>query len=127
MPSCHSNNTPVVMPEHLHCLWQLPEGDSDYATRWSHIKSSFSRRLPITEPRNHSRIAKRERGIWQRRYWEHLIRDERDYRAHVHYIHNNPVKHGYVTDARDWPYGGPWHRGALTIIDVDWSNTTRSV
>lgn len=94
----------VVLPEHIHCIWQLPEGNSEYAMRWSHIKSAFSRRLPTNELRTMSRYAKRERGIWQRRYWEHQIRDEVDYLAHVDYIHNNPVKHGYVTDTADWPY-----------------------
>jgi putative transposase len=94
----------VIMPEHLHCLWQLPEGDSDYPMRWRLIKARFSHALPHEEPTSASRRRKRERGIWQRRYWEHEIRDEPDYLAHVEYIHNNPVKHGYVTDARQWPH-----------------------
>jgi putative transposase len=94
----------VVLPDHIHCIWQLPEGDSDYCTRWSHIKSAFSKHLPNTEFLTVSRYARRERGIWQRRYWEHRIRDATDYIAHVAYIQNNPVKHGYVTHADDWPY-----------------------
>jgi putative transposase len=94
----------VVLPDHLHCLWRLPSGDSDNANRWAQIKSGFSRRLPIHERRSAQRMARRERGIWQRRYWEHLIRDENDLRRHVEYIHFNPVKHGYVVRASDWPH-----------------------
>jgi putative transposase len=93
----------VVLPDHLHCVWRLPEGDSDYATRWRHIKSLFSRSLPVAGAA--SRRANRcERGIWQRRFWEHCIRDERDLLAHIEYVHFNPVKHGYVDDTKMWPY-----------------------
>jgi putative transposase len=84
----------VVLPDHLHCLWTLPEGDFDYATRWKAIKTDFSKQIPEGEFRSASRVAKGERGIWQRRFWEHTIRDDRDYRAHVDYVHFNPVKHG---------------------------------
>jgi putative transposase len=94
----------VILPEHLHALWTLPEGDKDYPKRWSLIKSGVSRTLPLTESRSVSRIKKGERGIWQRRYWEHLVRDERDFERHVDYIHYNPVKHGYVGRADDWPF-----------------------
>jgi putative transposase len=94
----------VVLPDHLHAIWTLPEDDSDFAIRWMLIKSGFSRSLPEGERRNASRILKGERGIWQRRYWEHLIRDELDYHRHVDYVHFNPVKHGYATRAADWPY-----------------------
>ena len=79
----------VILPGHLHAVWTLPLDDADYATRWGLIKAGFSRRLPAGEQRNRSRIAKGERGIWQRRYWEHLIRDERDYAHHVDYCHYN--------------------------------------
>ena len=94
----------VVLPDHLHTIWTLPENDFDFATRWRLIKSHFSRGLPSTERINNSRKQKSERGIWQRRYWEHLIRDDLDYARHVDYIHYNPVKHGYVDKAFDWPY-----------------------
>ncbi|MGH8352507.1 MAG: REP-associated tyrosine transposase, partial [Pseudomonas sp.] len=94
----------VVLPDHLHCLWELPEGDSDFATRWGLIKAAFSRALPATEPRSASRRARGERGIWQRRFWEHRIRDDEDYRRHVEYIHFNPVKHGHAVRAANWPY-----------------------
>jgi len=94
----------VVLPEHLHALLTLPQNDSDFATRWMLIKSGFSRQLPRQEYIDDSRKRKGERGIWQRRYWEHLIRDEKDYAKHFDYIHYNPVKHGYVRQAVDWPY-----------------------
>ncbi|MFT3806349.1 REP-associated tyrosine transposase [Arenimonas sp.] len=72
----------VVLPDHLHCMWRLPEGDADIANRWAQIKAGFSRVLPQMEPRSMSRASKRERGVWQRRYWEHVIRDEQDFRRH---------------------------------------------
>ena len=94
----------VVLPEHLHCIWSLPEGDADYKTRWALIKAGFSRQIPSGEGRSESRIKRGERGIWQRRYWEHLIRDDLDYQRHVDYIHWNPVKHGWVQQVKDWPH-----------------------
>ncbi len=94
----------VVLPDHLHAIWRLPENDTDYPTRWSLIKAGFSRRLAKSESIGASRLRKRERGIWQRRYWEHQIRDDDDLDRHVAYVHFNPVKHGYVERAIDWPY-----------------------
>jgi putative transposase len=99
----------VILPEHLHCILTLPINDDNYSMRWRRIKSVFSRQLPLTEQRSLSRINKGERGIWQRRFWEHIIRDERDYRQHVDYIHYNPVKHGYVIKTIDWKYSS-FHR-----------------
>jgi putative transposase len=93
----------VVLPEHLHAILTLPATDADYATRWRQIKSRFSRRLPKGRLRN-SHIARAERGIWQRRFWEHHIRDAEDYREHIAYCWHNPVKHGLVERASDWPY-----------------------
>ena len=84
----------VVLPDHLHAIWQLPDGDADFSTRWALIKANFSRRVPTGERIRDSRRQKGERGIWQRRFWEHLIRDDRDLQIHVDYIHFNPVKHG---------------------------------
>ncbi|MBI1887425.1 MAG: transposase [Nitrosomonadales bacterium] len=81
----------VVLPEHMHAIWTLPDGDSDFALRWRLIKTVFSRGLPLGEHCSSSRRSKAERGIWQRRYWEHLIRDEADFSRHVDYIHINPV------------------------------------
>jgi putative transposase len=99
----------VVMPNHLHAVWTLPAGDIDFATRWMLIKQSFARGIPMEERVAASRRRKGERGIWQRRYWEHLIRDERDLRHHVDYIHFNPVKHGLAMRVADWPYSS-FHR-----------------
>ena len=112
----------VVMPEHLHCIWRLPPGDDDYSTRWRLIKSRFSRAIAPTERRTKSRIAKRERGIWQRRYWEHLIRDDADLRAHIDYIHFNPVKHGYAPSAAAWPHSS-FHRYVQAgLLPRDWAS-----
>ncbi len=94
----------AVLPEHLHCIGTLPPGDADCKTRWALIKVGFSRAIRAGERRSVSRKKRGERGIWQRRYWEHLIRDEQDVERHVDYIHWNPVKHGWVTCPRDWPY-----------------------
>ena len=110
----------MVLPDHLHVIWTLPENDFDFATRWRLIKSHFSRGLPSTERINNSRKQKSERGIWQRRYWEHLIRDELDYERHVDYIHYNPVKHGYVDKAFDWPYSSIHRFIEKGIISSDW-------
>ena len=117
----------VVMPEHLHAIWTLPPGDTDYATRWRLIKSGFSRRVPEGEHRSSSRIGKRERGIWQRRYWEHLIRDEHDLQRHIDYIHFNPVKHGYVDRAADWPYSSFHRYVADGRLPADWGISQRAV
>ncbi len=97
-------NAMVVLPDHIHAIWTLPENNTDYALRWRLIKTYFSRHIPKTEKISASHASKSERGIWQRRYWEHTIKDERDFANHVDYIHINPVKHGYVKHATDWPY-----------------------
>lgn len=98
----------VLLPDHLHCVWELPDNDSDFSKRWGHIKSRFSKlwmgiggkETQISQARrNH-----RERGIWQKRFWEHRIRDEKDLMRHVNYIHFNPVKHGLVRCPHAWPY-----------------------
>jgi len=110
----------VILSDHLHALWTLPGTDADYPTRWALIKAGFSRCLPQDERRNSSRIAKGERGIWQRRYWEHLIRDESDYSNHVDYIHYNPVKHGHVKRVAEWPYSTFHRYVARGIYPPDW-------
>jgi putative transposase len=99
----------VVLPDHLHCIWTLPPDDSDVTTRWRSIKQTFSKTLPAVERRSDARVARGERGIWQRRFWEHVIRDEADYAAHMDCVHINPVKHGYVRQVMDWPYS-TFHR-----------------
>ncbi|WP_137886678.1 transposase [Pseudomonas sp. 2FE] len=111
----------VVLPDHLHCVIQLPSGDSDYATRWRLIKLIFSRRLPVEEPRSAVQQRRRERGIWQRRYWEHLIRDSDDLRRHLDYVHINPFKHGLVERVRDWPYSTFHRLVAQGIYPADWA------
>jgi putative transposase len=111
----------VILPEHLHCIWTLPPGDSDYKTRWALIKAGFSRQIPSGEWRSESRAKRGERGIWQRRYWEHLIRDDLDCRRHVDYIHWNPVKHGWVTRVMDWPHSS-FHDGVKRgLFPPDWA------
>ena len=110
----------VVLPDHLHAIWTLPPDDSDYPLRWRVLKSWFSRHVPHGERRRSSRIDKGERGIWQRRYWERLIRDEADLCSHIDYIHFNPVKHGHVMRAVDWPYS-TFHRYVMEgILPADW-------
>ena len=116
----------VVLPDHLHAIWTLPPDDADFATRWMLIKSGFSRHIAINESRNASRISKGERGIWQRRYWEHLIRDENDFERHVDYIHYNPVKHGYVHRASEWPYSNIHRHINAGIIADDWGGDVDS-
>ncbi len=111
----------VVLPEHLHCVIELPPDDADFATRWRLIKMDFSKALPRTERLSAVRIRRGERGIWQRRYWEHLIRDERDYRTHMDYVHINPVKHGLVERAAEWPYSTFHQMVAQGIYPADWA------
>lgn len=99
----------VVLPDHLHAIWTMSEDDRNYPMRWRLIKTVFSRALPPSELVTKSRASKGERGIWQRRYWEHTIKDDIDYARHVDYIHINPVKHGYVSRAVEWPHSS-FHR-----------------
>ena len=96
------------MPDHLHTIWTLPENDADYSSRWRAIKSRFTRRLR-TQGAPLQANSKGEYALWQRRYWEHTIRDEDDLQKHVDYIHYNPVKHGLVNRVTDWPYSS-FHR-----------------
>ncbi|MFO7604432.1 MAG: transposase [Gammaproteobacteria bacterium] len=116
----HKVDAMVVLPDHIHAIWTLPPGDKDFSTRWALIKSGFSRQLPKTERIKQSRKLKGERGIWQRRYWEHLIRDERDYEMHINYIHYNPVKHGYAKQAVDWPYSTIHQFIARGLVGANW-------
>ena len=111
----------VVLPDHLHCIWTLPPGDSDFSKRWKTIKTHFSKSMPQTEKRSKVRIKRGERGIWQRRYWEHAIRDNKDYAAHIDYIHFNPVKHGLVNRVVEWPYS-TFHRYVENgVVASDWA------
>ena len=99
----------VILPDHIHAIWTLPEGDADYSVRWRWIKIRFSKSIPKGEQLSSVREARGERGIWQRRYWEHLIRDERDLHNHIDYCWFNPVKHGHVAKVEDWPFS-TFHR-----------------
>ena len=94
----------VVLPDHLHTIWTLPEGDSDFSMRWRLIKGNFSRHYSTSkaEDISGSRLHKAERGIWQRRFWEHVIRDQEDLNRHLDYIHYSPVKHGLVSSPGEW-------------------------
>jgi putative transposase len=109
-----------VLPDHLHAIWRLPEGDSNFPVRWSVIKSGFAKALAKTDPPSPSKILKREKGIWQRRYWEHVIRDDADLERHVDYIHFNPVKHRLVSRVRDWPHSSFHRFVARGILPIDW-------
>ena len=97
-------NAVVIMPDHLHCIWTLPPDDADFSTRWNLLKGHFSRAIDKGERVSKSRYKRRERGLWQRRFWAHLIVDQADFNNHVNYIHWNPVKHGWVQKVVDWPY-----------------------
>ena len=97
----------VILPDHIHTVWTLPDGDAEFSKRWRLIKEAFTKPfVRQTQPSelSASRRAKGEQAIWQRRFWEHLIRNEDDYAAHIDYIHYNPVRHGLTAAARDWPH-----------------------
>jgi len=116
----------VLLPDHLHSIWTLPPGDSDYAKRWGMIKAGFSKQAKNLFHReewlNDSKAKRRESTIWQRRYWEHQIRNEQDYQRHMDYLHYNPVKHGWVKRAIDWPYS-TFHRYVKQgIYAEDWGD-----
>ena len=101
----------VILPDHLHAIWTLPEHDPDFPARWCRIKSLFTRQACA--------------GVspWQPRYWEHTIRDEHDLTRHIDYIHFNPVKHGHVANVRDWPHSSFHHHLRAGHYPADWGNT----
>jgi len=126
----------VVLPEHLHCIWTLPPGDSDFATRWRLIKTWFTKHCDpalrgevsgyaaLTRPTATAvRIAKCEQALWQHRYWEHALRDEADCARHVDYIHYNPVKHGLVSSVREWPYSSFQRFVEAGLYPPDWGQS----
>ncbi len=116
----------VILPDHLHALWTLPVDDDDYSTRWSLIKSAFSRSLPSgRHAACRSRRRKGECGLWQRRFWEHEIRNDRDYRKHFDYIHINPLKHGLVQRVIDWPWSSFHKYVGAGIYPEDWAGDGR--
>ncbi|MCG8367275.1 MAG: transposase [Pseudanabaenales cyanobacterium] len=115
----------VILPNHLHCLWTLPPDDADFSTRWRLIKSFFSRHCPEhhKHQRSLSRLNKSEQAIWQRRFWEHQIRDKQDFERHVDYIHYNPVSHQLVKAPRDWPYSSFHRYVAQGFYPEDWGSS----
>ncbi|MEM9118698.1 MAG: transposase [Cyanobacteria bacterium P01_F01_bin.56] len=115
----------VVLPDHLHCIWTLPAGDADFSTRWRLVKSHFTRHCPeqYKQARSLSRRHKQEQAVWQRRFWEHQIRDEPDFARHVDYIHINPVSHGLVRAPIEWPYSS-FHRFVEQgFYSLDWGKS----
>jgi len=117
----------VFLPEHIHCIWTLPEGDNDYSRRWGKIKSGYTKRVGKIlvgkrENISGSRIKHREQVVWQRRFWEHRIRDERDFELHCNYIHYNPVKHGLVSAPKDWAYSSFDEYVKRGIYPRDWGS-----
>ena len=118
-------NAWVLLPDHLHCLWTLPEGDADFPTRCMLIKRAVSLVCRETYRRadwmSASKLKHRESTIWQRRFWEHQIRDDLDLQRHMDYIHYNPVKHGHVACVADWPHS-TFHRYVQQgIYPPDWA------
>ena len=110
----------VVLPEHTHCIITLPPGDDDFSNRIKAIKIRFVRALAPTEQRSSARAVRGERGIWQRRFWEHALRDDADYPRHMDYVHYNPVKHGHVSRVGQWPYS-TFHRWVSAgVYGADW-------
>jgi putative transposase len=115
----------VVLPDHLHAVWSLPPEDSDFSTRWRLIKSRFAKALPKAEQLD-AHLRPNERGVWQRRFWEHLIRDESDFARHVEYCYINPMKHGLTTRVCDWQYSS-FHRDVRAgLFPKDWAGDTEA-
>jgi putative transposase len=107
----------VVLPDHLHCVWRLPQDDHDFSSRWRLIKHFVSRGVAT------DLSERQEKLVWQRRFWEHLIRDERDWQRHIDYIFYNPVKHGYVSRAADWQWSSFPDAVSRGWYDIDWGAT----
>ena len=114
----------VLLPDHLHCVWQLPKDDDDFSTRWRHLKSEFTRRYlshaSHPEEFNRSKQRKQERGIWQRRFYERACRDDEDVKRCVDYIHWNPVKHGIVDQVKDYPWSSFFRYVRLGEYALEW-------
>ena len=118
----------VLLPDHLHAIWTLPPGDANFSLRWQLIKRYVSRQCggDLHQPvlMSDSKIKHRESTLWQRRYWEHVIRDEADFERHMDYLHYNPVKHGVVSQVKDWPHSS-FHRCVEKgIYAEDWAEIT---
>lgn len=114
----------VLLPDHLHCMWTLPPDDAAFSLRWNRIKSTFSKRCKhlfhVDAWMNESRRKHRESSIWQRRFWEHQIRSEQEYRIYIDYIHYNPVKHGWGQKVADWPFSTFHQYVRSGVYSLDW-------
>jgi putative transposase len=117
----------VVLPNHMHCIWTLPDGDADYSSRWQAIKAGFTSLLPDKVCRPGGRPSRRELGIWQPRFWEHTIRDERDYASHMDYTLFNPVKHRLAPHPASWPFSSFRLAVAAGLYPADWSGPEDSL
>jgi putative transposase len=113
-------NAIVVLPDHIHLLITLPEASSDYTNIIRTLKAYFSKHLAKAEYISDVRSKRNERGIWQRRFWEHTIKDQRDFNNHMDYIHWNPVKHGYVNKVKDWPHSSFHQCVENGFYAIDW-------
>lgn len=120
-----------LLPDHIHAIWELPEGDPDYSMRWKEIKRIYSHgyleRIGIGGECNESRIKRKEVGIWQRRFWEHTFTDEDDLNSHIDYIHYNPVKHGLVKCVADWKWSSFHRYVRLGVYPFDWGGKVDAV
>ncbi len=113
----------VILPDRMHAIRTLPEGDHECSTRWRHLKAAFSRSIdPAATPApTRSRMDKRERMVWQRRFWDHRIRDDTDHARHFDDVHFNPVKHGLVERVQDWPYSTFHHHVRIGTYPAAWT------
>jgi putative transposase len=115
-----------ILPDHIHAIWALPENDADFSTRWNLIKGGFSRGVG-PRSRSPSKVRKREKGVWQRRYWEHAIRNDTDLERHVDYVHFNPVKHGHVSCVGDWPHSSFHRYVERGLLTPDWGGDMKEI
>ncbi len=124
-------NAVVVLPDHLHAIWSLPPGDSEYSKRWGWSKKEFTKHwLQIGGSESvisSARKRERRRGVWQPRFWEHTLEDEEDFERHFDYIHWNPVKHGYVRCPHDWPHSSFHRYVQLGVYDRNWGCFTEQM
>ncbi len=113
----------VVLPDHLHAVWTLPRGDADFSTRWKRIKTRFTISVAPAPRGSHSKTARGEMGLWQRRFWEHAVRDADDHRRHVEYCWINPVRHRLVRRVADWPHSSFHREVRHGLVPPDWAGT----
>lgn len=120
-----------LLPEHLHCIWTLPDGEANYSVRWKEIKRLFSREyggsVGVPNVKSASREKRGETTIWQRRFWEHTIRDEKDLEQHLNYIHYNPVKHGLVDAVRNWEWSSFHRYVQMGYYGIEWGSDGNNI